>query len=223
MNPFEIVHRFEQELANYTGAPYAVAVSSCTDALFLSCMYHNVKGKVVIIPKRTYLSVPQSIIHAGGILKFRDYDWQTHLWSRYQLAPFPIWDAAKEFQPAMYRPSQAICLSFHIKKPLGIGKGGCILTDDKDMTEWLKRARYEGRGEMSYREDDITFLGWNMYLTPEQAARGLVLMQQLPKEGVVQYERYRDLTEFTVFKDVELISTPATASTATTSAPTTTA
>lgn len=211
---------FERELARYTGAPYAVAVSSCTDALFLSCVYHNVKGKNVFIPKRTYLSVPQSIIHAGGILKFEDYEWQTHLYSRYQLKPFPIWDAAKELQPGMYRPNHSICLSFHIKKPLGIGKGGCILTDDEDMVNWLKRARYEGRGEVSYREDDITFLGWNMYMTPEQAARGLVLLGQMPSRGVIQSERYRDLTEFTVFKDVELV-TAATAAAPTTASSTT--
>jgi dTDP-4-amino-4,6-dideoxygalactose transaminase len=205
MNPFHVVQIFEEELARYTGAKYAVTVSSCTDALFLSCMYHNVKDKEVVIPKRTYLSVPQSIIHAGGIVKFNDYEWQTHLWSRYQLSPFPIWDAAKELQPNMYRPSQTICLSFHIKKPLGIGKGGCILTDDKDMVDWLKKARYEGRSEKSYHEDDITFLGWNMYMTPEQAARGLVLLSQLPKDGIIQHEKYRDLTEFTLFKNVEVI------------------
>lgn len=196
---------FEDELAQYTGAKYAVTVSSCTDALFLSCVYHNVTGKEVVIPKRTYLSVPQSIIHAGGIVKFQDYEWQTNLYSRYQLKPFPIWDAAKELQPNMYRPSQTICLSFHTKKPLKIGKGGCILTDDLDMVNWLRRARYEGRGEVSYREDDITFLGWNMYMTPEQAARGLVLLSQMPQEGIIQYEKYRDLTEFTVFKDIEVI------------------
>lgn len=197
---------FEDELAKYTGAKYAVTVSSCTDALFLSCVYHNVKGKEVVIPKRTYLSVPQSIIHAGGLLKFHDIEWQYHNYSRYQLAPFPIWDCAKELKPLMYHTSQSLCLSFHIKKPLGIGKGGCILTDDLDMVNWLKRARYEGRGEVSYREDDITFLGWNMYMTPEQAARGLVLLSQMPQGGIIQHEKYRDLTEFTVFKDVEVVS-----------------
>ena len=30
----------------------------------------------VVIPARTYLSVPQSIMHAGGTVKFKDYRWK---------------------------------------------------------------------------------------------------------------------------------------------------
>ena len=41
-NPFKIVDMFEETVADYTGAPYAVAVTSCTDALFLCCKYFNV-------------------------------------------------------------------------------------------------------------------------------------------------------------------------------------
>ena len=58
-----------------------------------------------------------------------------------------------------------MCLSFHIKKLLGIGKGGMILTDNEDVVEWFKRARYEGRSEKFYKNDDIDMLGWNMYMT----------------------------------------------------------
>ena len=61
-NPYKVVKMFEEEVAHYTGAPYAVSVNSCTNALFLCCKYLEVKG--VTIPKRTYLSVPQSIIQA---------------------------------------------------------------------------------------------------------------------------------------------------------------
>jgi dTDP-4-amino-4,6-dideoxygalactose transaminase len=49
---------------------------------------------------------------------------------------------------------------------------GAILCDNKEAYEWFKRARYEGRSEKYYKEDDITFLGWNMYMTPQQAAHG---------------------------------------------------
>ena len=52
-NPYKIVQMFEEEVAEYTGAPFAVAVDSCTNALFLSCKYLDVKE--VTIPKRTYL------------------------------------------------------------------------------------------------------------------------------------------------------------------------
>ena len=36
-NPYEVVRMFERAIADYTGAPYAVSVDSCTNALFLSC------------------------------------------------------------------------------------------------------------------------------------------------------------------------------------------
>jgi dTDP-4-amino-4,6-dideoxygalactose transaminase len=100
-----------------------------------------------------------------------------------------------------------MCLSFHIKKHLKIGKGGMILTDNPYAAEWFRVVRYEGRHEKMYIEDDITELGWNMYMTPEQAARGLALMQNIPLDNpdLDEGNGYRDLTEFTVFKDYKVI------------------
>ncbi len=96
-----------------------------------------------------------------------------------------------------------MCLSFHVRKQLPIGKGGMILTSDKDAVDWFKKARYEGRSEKFYKEDKIDSLGWNMYMTPEQAARGLTLLQNYPVHNQDQLEigGYRDLTEFPVFKE----------------------
>tara|TARA_Y100001973_G_C5173438_1_gene320458 strand:- start:20 stop:598 length:579 start_codon:yes stop_codon:yes gene_type:complete len=191
---------FEETVADYTGSPYAVAVTSCTDALFLCCKYLNVSD--VTIPPKTYLSVPQSIIHAGGKVIFEDLEWE----GIYQLKPYPIFDAAKRFTSGMYQTGSFMCLSFHIKKLLDIGKGGMILTDDKTAVEWFKQARYEGRHEVPYKEDDITMLGWNMYMTPEQAARGLALMQNYPENVPDQIELggYRDLREFTIFQGMRI-------------------
>lgn len=197
-NPFKIVKMFEEEIANYTGAPYAVSVDSCTSALMLTCLYNKVQE--VVIPSKTYLSVPQSIIHAGGTPVF---DTTANDWvGMYQLKPYPIYDAAKRFTSGMYIPGTFMCLSFHIKKTLKIGKGGMILTDNKDAVEWFKVARYEGRHEKLYHEDDIDFNGWNMYMTPQEAAHGLALMQnmELHNKDLGEYNGYRDLTEFSLFK-----------------------
>jgi dTDP-4-amino-4,6-dideoxygalactose transaminase len=202
MNPFKVVQMFEEAVAEYTGSPYAVAVDSCTNALFLCCKYLEVKE--VTIPSKTYLSVPQSIIHAGGEVIFdkRMNDWT----GIYNLYPYPIWDAAKRFTSRMYIPYTYMCLSFHIKKILDIGKGGMILTDNKEAVDWFKKARYEGRSEMFYLKDDsIDSLGWNMYMTPEQAARGLYLMQNIPLRNSDLTEGYRDLTEFKLFKHNKVI------------------
>ena len=107
----------------------------------------------------------------------------------------------------MYIPGSYMGLSFHIKKQLSIGKGGMILTDNKESVEWFKRARYEGRSEKYYKEDSIEHLGWNMYMTPQEAAQGLCLMQNYPEHNkdLIENNGYRDLTEFPVFKKNKII------------------
>ena len=204
-NPYKIVRMFEEEIANYTGAPYAISVDSCTNALFLICKYLEV-GEVTI-PSKTYLSVPQSIVHAGGEVVF-DRREETNNWKGiYQLKPYPIYDAAKRLKKDMYIEGTYMGLSFHIKKLLPIWKGGMILTDNAEAADWFKKARYEGRSEKFYKEDDITFHGWNMYMTPQQAAQGLALFQNYSAEGgdLGEDNGYRDLTEFTVFKNNKTI------------------
>tara|TARA_R110002153_G_scaffold196899_2_gene350288 strand:+ start:186 stop:590 length:405 start_codon:yes stop_codon:yes gene_type:complete len=124
-NPYIIVQLFEEEIADYTGAPYAVSVDSCTNAIFLCMEYQKYKNnltKQIHIPSKTYLSVPQSIIHAGfePVFDISKNEWK----GIYQLYPLPIYDSAKRFTSNMYLEGTFMCLSFHIKKQLKIGKGG---------------------------------------------------------------------------------------------------
>jgi dTDP-4-amino-4,6-dideoxygalactose transaminase len=82
-----------------------------------------------------------------------------------------------------------------------------ILTDDPVAAEWFKKARYEGRSEVYYKEDNIKSIGWNMYMTPQEAAHGLALMQNYPehKSDLDEVNGYRDLTEFDIFKNFKTI------------------
>ena len=199
-NPYEIVTMFEESIADYTGAPYALSVDSCTNALFLACKYFEVKD--VFIPSKTYLSVPQSIMQAGGNVIFdeKENDWS----GIYQLKPYPIYDSAKRLTSNMYIPGSYMCLSFHIKKTLKIGKGGMILTDDEKFVDWFRRARYEGRGwKTFYKDDNIKSMGWNMYMTPQEAAHGLCLLQNYPLNVPDQIEDngYLDLRKFDLFSE----------------------
>jgi len=205
-NPYKIVKMFEEEMAHYTGSPYAVSVDSCTNALFLCCTY--LKVKQVTIPSKTYLSVPMSIMHSGGEPCFDISPATNHWTGSYQLKPYNIYDCAKRLTSNMYISDSFMCLSFHAKKLLPIGKGGMILTDNEKAYNWFKKARYEGRSEVYYKEDNITHLGWNMYMTPEEAAKGLVLMQNYPQHNSDQSELngYRDLTEFDVFKNCKIVN-----------------
>ncbi len=98
-NAFQVVRDFEIAIANYAGSKYAIAVDSCSNALFLSCLYCEVKDHTVTLPKHTYPSVPCAIIHAGGKVAWEDLDWI----GTYQLKPFPIIDSAKRFRRNMYK------------------------------------------------------------------------------------------------------------------------
>jgi dTDP-4-amino-4,6-dideoxygalactose transaminase len=72
-----------------------------------------------------------------------------------------------------------MCLSFTGPyKHLKLSKAGAILTDDENAYEWFKRARFSGRREKSYHDDEFDMLGWNFYLLPEIAARGVLMMKQ---------------------------------------------
>ena len=74
-DPWDIVEAFESMVADYAGSKYAVAVDSCTNSLFLCMKYLEATGEVEV-PKRTYLSVPQTVIHAGCTPKFVDLEWK---------------------------------------------------------------------------------------------------------------------------------------------------
>ena len=203
---YNVTKDFEQALCDYTGAPYAVTVDNQSNALFLALMYENIKGQTIKIPSRTYPSVPCEIIHAGGKVEFEDFGGST-LKGPYQLHPTKVWDSALRFTTDMYVHNTHMCLSFTGPyKHLKLGKGGAILTDDYEAYKWFKRARYSGRNECSYHDDNFDMLGWNFYMMPEIASRGLLLMNQFykvdgsPKNNADLELPYPDLSKFDIYK-----------------------
>lgn len=203
---YKITEQFEQALADYTGAPYACAVDNGSNALFLALTYVGIAGREIEIPCRTYPSVPCAILHAGGRVRWRPVEGLT-LRGAYRLSPTPVWDSALRFTSAMYRPGQFQCLSFTgPHKHLKLGKAGAILTDDPQAWTWFKRARFSGRRECSYHHDTFDTLGWNFYLLPEIAARGLHLMAQFyrpdgtPRPNPDLELPYPDLSKFEVYQ-----------------------
>ena len=198
-DPWDIVDAFEDMVAKYAGSKYAVAVDNCTNAMFLCLKYLNATGEVSI-PKRTYLSVPQLVIHAGCKPKFVDLEWK----GTYRLDPYPVIDGATRFTRNMYVPGTFHCLSFHIRKNLPISKGGMILTDNKEAVDWLKAAEYEGRDRRVPHDimPEPTICGWNMYMPPEQAARGINIFLSLPdvNEDCGGSYKYKDISEYNIFK-----------------------
>ena len=201
---YKVTEEFEQALADYTGAKYAVTVDNASNALFLAMKYEKVEGKTITIPNRTYPSVPCEIIHAGAKVKFRKVKGES-IKGAYQLKPTKIYDSALRFTADMYIPGSHMCLSFTGPyKTFKLSKGGCILTDDYEAYLWFKRARYSGRRECSYHDDNFDMIGWNFYMMPELAARGLLLMSQFYHNDVKTHQediemKYPDLSKFKIY------------------------
>ncbi len=201
---YEVTKNFEKAICNYTGAKYCVTVDNASNAIFLALKYENIENLEVTIPSRTYPSVPCEIIHAGGKVKFH-YVKEKSIKGAYQLKPTKVWDSALRFTSDMYIPNTHMCISFTGPyKHLKLSKGGAILTDDKRAYEWFKRARYSGRNECSYHDDDFDMLGWNFYMMPELAARGLLMINQFYKNNKalsnedIEME-YPDLSKFKIY------------------------
>lgn len=205
-NVYDITNEFEKRIADYTGSPYAVALDNQSNGLFLALMYEKVAGTTITIPERTYPSVPCEIIHAGAKVNFSPVDGTT-LKGAYQLKPSRVWDSALRFTGDMYIPNTFMCISFtgpykHFK----LSKGGAILTDNEDAYVWFRRARYSGRRECSYHDDSFDMLGWNFYMMPELAARGLLLMNQFYNADGSKKQNddlelpYPNLSKFEIYK-----------------------
>ena len=207
---YKITEDFEKSLSDYTGAPYVITVDNQSNALFLSLYYEknvnkSIEGDTISIPSRTYPSVPCEIIHAGLKVNFSPVEGKT-LRGSYNLIGSNVWDSALSFTHNMYKPNTHMCISFtgpykHFK----LSKGGAILTDDHDAYLWFKRARYSGRRECSYHDDHFDMIGWNFYMMPELAARGLLLMNQFynldgtPKHNKDLELPYPDLSKFKIY------------------------
>ena len=201
MKDMEIIEEFERLVAKYTSCKYGVAVSSCTNAIFLSLEYLKYIGEIkkedtITIPSHTFLSVPCQIKHAGLNIRFKNRRW----FGIYQLEPTRIFDCATRFTKDMYVGGEALqCVSFQYKKILKLGRGGMVLTDDPYAHNWIKHARINGK---DFDEAEPLFCGWNMYLVPSDAARGIELFKQIREynEDVGGHRYYPDISKYEVFK-----------------------
>jgi dTDP-4-amino-4,6-dideoxygalactose transaminase len=206
----KITEDFEKALSDYTGAPYVIALDNMSNALFLSLYYEkNIKKTLdgfVDCPSRTYPSVPCEIIHVGLKVNFVPVE-GTRIKGPYRLFPSNVIDSALRFTADMYVPGTHMCLSFTGPyKTLKLSKGGAILTDDYYAMLWFKRARFSGRRECSYHDDNFDMLGWNFYMMPELAARGLLMMTQFYNiDGTKKQNEdlelpYPDLSKYEIYK-----------------------
>lgn len=59
--------QLESEFAEFMGVPFALAVNSCSSALFLALKAIGIEpGAKVLVPAFTFAAVPSAVVHAGG-------------------------------------------------------------------------------------------------------------------------------------------------------------
>lgn len=194
---FEVVTEFENKIAEFFGAPYAVAVDSCTHGIELCYRLTNVN--FMNCPKHTYLSVP----FLADKLNL-DLRWDDRKWKDYYFLTWRIVDAAVLWRRNSYEKDTFMCISFQHQKHLSLGRGGMILCDDKREAERLKKMSYDGRmPNIPWRDQDIDTIGYHYYMTPETAKQGLDKL----KEAILKEPRkwtiadWPDLTLMKVFKN----------------------
>lgn len=174
-NPFDAVKDFEHMLEEYTGAPYAIVTDSCTHAIEIALRI--IQTDQTSFPCKTYLSVVMLMHKLGINYQFNEVDWFAK--KKYNFTNTKIWDCARYFEKNMYRKTQIQCISFNREKPLSIGKGGAILTDDPVLAERANRMRYDGRDIFKYPnwiDQEIFEPGFHYYLRPEECIIGMNLL-----------------------------------------------
>ena len=194
---FEVVEKFENKIAEFFGSPYAVAVDSCTHGLELCLRYKDVKK--IVVPKRTYISVPFLANKLNIELEWKDEQWNEF----YELGDTKIFDSAVLWGRNKYISGSMMCLSFQFRKHLNLGRGGMILLDDPDALKELKKMSYDGRlPTIPWRNQNISSFGYHYYMTPETAQLGLDKISEAietpPKKWTI--DEWPDLTKMEIFK-----------------------
>jgi dTDP-4-amino-4,6-dideoxygalactose transaminase len=190
---FDKIKKFEEELAEFTGAPYAIMTDCCTHAIEMCLRYDRVKE--VIMTPYTYLSIPMTMHKLGINYSYNDEEWT----GEYSFGLTRIWDSARRLEQNMYRPGTMQCLSFGHTKPLHIGHGGAILLDDKKAYETILCQRYDGRDlTVAPWQDQKTFhVGYHYKPSIEDAIQGVALLQGVkehnPKPVYVPYPDLRNI------------------------------
>ncbi len=221
------VTEFEEIVASYVGARYAVATTSCTSALHAALSVTGIgPGDDVILPSLSFIATANSVLYCGAKPVFVDVDPETcnvdakkieeaitkktkaimpvhQMGLPVDLDPIKaiakknkllvIEDAAcaigSEYHDTKIGGHDNIaCFSFHPRKIITTGEGGMITTDDRTISERLKRFRHHGMSVSDIERhmantvviETYPELGYNYRMTDMQAAIGIEQMKKLP-------------------------------------------
>lgn len=197
---FDSIKQFEEKIAEFFGAPYAVAVDCCTHGIELLLRYKNINK--INVPTRTYISIPM-LAYKLGI----NFSWNNNSWQDYYYLTDSIIDAAVLWKENSYVKGKYMCISFQFKKHLNLGRGGVILCPSlKDYND-LKKMTYDGRDpDIPWREQNISTVGFHYYMTPETASNGLNKLDKAikTKPKLWTINDWPNISEMKIFKKEEI-------------------
>jgi dTDP-4-amino-4,6-dideoxygalactose transaminase len=184
-----IVSDFEKQFCSYVGAPYGCAISSATNAIFLLLLGKSVTVK---LPSMLPAVVANSVVNSGNKVEFvDDTSWVGHSYTLHQ----NIIDSAQRVDKNQYanesQKGDVMFFSFYPTKPVGGIDGGIVVSDDKELIDWIRMASMNG---MRYSEDswdrEQVFAGWKMYMNSSQAFVALQNLNKLDdKKGKIKEVR----------------------------------
>ena len=206
----KVTKKFEEEFADYVGAKYAVATSSCTIALELALRCNGIeKGDVVICPSFTFAATPQAIENCGGTVLFGDISPDTlcldkdseivKLGLKHAKMVLPVhlggneakttWNDKIVIEDSAHRierdqckdSNNLVCFSFYPTKNMTTGEGGMIATNSKEDYEWLKKAISHGRSKIIGHGYEVEFTGLKANLPDILSAIGLIQIRKLER------------------------------------------
>lgn len=174
--------KFEEEFARYVGAKYAVAVNSCTAALFLSLKALGIKeGDEVIVPSFTFPATVSVVLHCGATPVFADIKKNDFCMDQKSFESV-VTKRTRAIIPVHYGGNRAIiktkipviedsahlippkgdnlqsftrCYSFYATKNMTTGEGGMITTNNEKIADWLKKARLHGLSRDAWKRYSI--------------------------------------------------------------------
>jgi perosamine synthetase len=166
-----IVTKFEDTIANYVGAKYAVTFNSATSAIFLALLDKN---STITVPSMIPPVVLNAIITSGNKHAFNDdINWVGDSYVLHGFDDYKIVDSAQKLEKDQFKkecnPNDLMVFSFYPTKPVGSSDGGMIVSDDLEKITYLRELALNG---MSYADNNwerkIKFAGYKMYMNSIQ-------------------------------------------------------
>jgi dTDP-4-amino-4,6-dideoxygalactose transaminase len=165
------VIQFEEKIADYVGAKYAVTFNSATSAIFLLLLNKNI---TVDIPSILPPVVINAIVTSNNKYNFYDdINWVGDSYVLHNFGDYKIVDSAQKLEKNQFKkecnPEDLMIFSFYPTKPIGSCDGGMIVSDDLNKILHLKEMALNG---MSFSENNwdrkIKFPGYKMYMNSIQ-------------------------------------------------------